>query len=113
MSVLSKQSEQEEELSKLKSSLEKIEQQLTKVSNNIERTQIADYVDLMNRPFKLLWRNLLAGVARGIGSVIGIAVFATLILYMLQMLGALNLPIVGDYIADIVRIVQKQLDVSD
>lgn len=104
---------QQDELNRLSQSLDKIEQQLIKVANDMERTQIADYVNLMNRPFKLMWRNLLVGIARGVGSIIGIAVFATLILYLLQMLGALNLPIVGDYIADIVRIVQKQLDVSE
>ena len=106
-------SEEHEDQSRLKGSLEKIEKQLIKVSNDMERTQIADYVNLMNRPLKLFWRNFLVGIARGVGSVVGIAVFATLILYVLQMLGALNLPIVGDYIADIVRIVQKQLDVTD
>lgn len=36
--------------------------------------------------------------------------FAATILYVLQFLGALNLPIIGDYIADIVRIVQIQLE---
>jgi len=111
VSLLSDQQNQEQK--RIQESLAKIEEQLIKVSNNMERTQIADYVDLMNRPFKLIWRNFLVGVSRGVGSIVGIAVFATLILYVLQMLGALNLPIVGDYIADLVRIVQKQLDVTD
>lgn len=104
--------QEHEELSRLKKSLDSIEQRLIKVTNDLERTQIADYVNLMNRPMKLLWRNLMAGVARGVGTAIGWVFLATFILYLLQLLGALNLPIIGDYIADIVRIVQNQLDIE-
>lgn len=102
----------QEELSQLKKSLDSIEQRLIKVTNDLERTQIADYIDLMNRPMKLIWRNLLAGVAKGVGTAIGWVFLATFVLYILQMLGKLNLPIIGDYIADIVRIVQSQLNVE-
>ncbi len=76
----------------------------------MERTQIADYVRLLNKPWTLIWKNLLAGTARGIGIAIGFTFFAATILYVLRILGALNLPIIGDYIADIVRIVQIQLE---
>jgi len=101
-----------EQITLLKKSLDSVEGRLIKIADDLEKTQIADYVNLMNRPIKLLWRNFLAGIARGVGSAVGLAFFATFILYILQMLGALNLPIIGDYIADIVRIVQRQLDVG-
>ena len=91
-------------------SIEVMENQLKKLSLEMERAKIADYVQLLNRPFSLIWRNILAGTARGIGIAIGFTFFAATILYMLQLLGALNLPIIGDYIADIVRIVQHQLE---
>ncbi|WP_157279948.1 DUF5665 domain-containing protein [Paenibacillus swuensis] len=83
---------------------------IDKIARNMERTQIADYVDLMNHPRKLIFRNLLAGTARGIGYGIGFTFFAAVSVVLLQKLGALNLPIIGDFIADIVRIVQAQLD---
>ncbi|WP_246627863.1 DUF5665 domain-containing protein [Paenibacillus oenotherae] len=83
---------------------------LEKVAIDLERSQMAEYVDLLNRPFSLIWRNLVAGTARGVGIAIGFTFFAATILYVLQLLGALNLPIIGDYIADIVRIVQHQLE---
>jgi hypothetical protein len=76
----------------------------------MERAKIAEYVDLLNRPFSLIWRNLLGGTARGIGIAIGFTIFAATILYVLQLLGALNLPIIGDYIAQIVKVVQHQLE---
>ncbi|WP_246183275.1 DUF5665 domain-containing protein [Paenibacillus methanolicus] len=89
-----------------------LDRRLMKVAEDMERSQMAEYVDLLNRPFSLIWRNLLAGTARGVGIAVGFTFFAATIVYVLQMLGALNLPIIGDYIADIVRIVQHQLDVK-
>lgn len=103
-------SEETKQLSALRRSLTMLERRLVKIAEELERSQIAEYVDLLNRPFSLIWRNLLAGTARGIGIAIGFTFFAATILYILQLLGALNLPIIGDYIADIVRIVQHQLE---
>ncbi|WP_235918087.1 DUF5665 domain-containing protein [Paenibacillus lutrae] len=90
--------------------LNQIHAKVTEISANIERTQIADYVSLMNKPRKLILGNLIAGVTRGVGLGLGITVFAGTILYALKALGALNLPIVGEYIADLVEYVQFQLE---
>jgi hypothetical protein len=51
-------------------------------------------------------------LTRGIGIALGFTFFAATIVWILQMLGKLNLPIIGDYIADIVRIVQRQLQIN-
>lgn len=98
------------DLTMLQKSLAALDKRLQHIASEMERTHIAEYVDLLNRPFSLIWRNLLSGVARGVGIAIGFTFFAATILYVLQILGALNLPIIGDYIADIVRIVQIQLE---
>lgn len=82
------------------------------IAHQLEKARIAEYAQLLTRPWKLIWTNLLAGLARGVGIAIGFTFFAATIIYFLQALGALNLPIIGDYIADIVRIVQRQLELS-
>jgi hypothetical protein len=94
----------------MRQTLEALSARLQKISDDMERAKIAEYVDLLNRPFSLIWRNLLGGTARGIGIAIGFTIFAATILYVLQLLGALNLPIIGDYIAQIVKVVQHQLE---
>ncbi|MEF3305557.1 DUF5665 domain-containing protein [Paenibacillus sp. GYB003] len=91
-------------------SLEKLNDRLTKIADQMEKTQIADYVMLLNKPRRIIFTNLYAGIARGVGIAIGFTVFTATILYVLRLLGALNLPIIGDYIADIVKIVQVQLE---
>ncbi|QYR24204.1 hypothetical protein KZ483_19700 [Paenibacillus sp. sptzw28] len=105
-------SEETKDLDAIRRSMEALDRRLKKVAEDMEQVQIADYVQLLNRPFSLIWRNILAGTARGVGIAIGFTFFAATIVYILQMLGKLNLPIVGDYIADIVRIVQHQLEGS-
>lgn len=83
-----------------------------KWAHQLEQSRIIEYTELLHHPWSLIWRNILAGTARGVGIAIGFTFFAATIIYILQILGALNLPIIGDYIADIVRIVQRQLELN-
>ncbi|WP_244310783.1 DUF5665 domain-containing protein [Paenibacillus ottowii] len=92
--------------------LNRVEKLVRTVSEQMERTRIADYALLLNKPWRLLWLNLISGISRGVGIALGFTFFAATIIYVLQVLGALNLPIIGDYIADIVRIVQRQLELT-
>lgn len=78
----------------------------------LEQANIAGYVELLRNRRRLLYTNLLSGIARGVGIGIGFLVFATALIYLLQALGALNLPIIGDFIAEIVKIVQAQLNMD-
>ncbi|WP_040948456.1 DUF5665 domain-containing protein [Gorillibacterium massiliense] len=90
--------------------LYEVSERVKKMAGNMERTQIADYIQLMHHPWRIFVLNLVGGTARGIGIAIGVTVFTSTILYILQGLGALNLPIIGDYIAQLVDIVQSKLD---
>ena len=82
---------------------------IEKLIEQLERSRIAEYAEILHNPWRLIWLNLLSGIARGVGIAIGFTFFAATIIYILRLLGALNLPIIGDYIADIVEIVQQQL----
>jgi capsular polysaccharide biosynthesis protein len=99
----------EDQQQPMKDMLGIMNEKVTKMAQSVERVQIADYVQLLNRPRRLIWINLLAGIFRGIGIALGFTVFATTIVYVLQFIGALDLPIVGGYIAEIVKHVQFQL----
>ena len=82
------------------------------LAQQMEKSRIAQYTELIQSPWRLIWLNILTGTARGLGIALGFTFFAATIIYVLQVLGALNLPIIGDYIADIVRIVQHQLELK-
>lgn len=75
----------------------------------LEATRIAEYVQLLDRPFRLVYLNFLAGMARGLGFAIGATILAAVVLYILQRTMVLNLPVIGGFVAEIVRIVQEEL----
>ncbi|NMB38989.1 MAG: hypothetical protein GX994_05375, partial [Firmicutes bacterium] len=50
-----------------------------------------------------------AGLVRGFGLAVGFTAVGALFLYILGKLASLNLPIVGEFIADIAQIVQEKL----
>ncbi|MGG4394098.1 DUF5665 domain-containing protein [Paenibacillus thiaminolyticus] len=80
------------------------------LAQKMEKSRLDEYTALLFNPRRLIWVNVMGGIARGVGIAIGVTLFTALIAYILQLLGALNLPIIGDFIADLVRIVQRQLD---
>lgn len=90
--------------------LRELNERIEQLALNMEKARFAEYVQLLERPRKLLWNHLVGGIARGVGIAIGFTVLTSTLLYVLQALGALDLPIVGDYIAQIVKHVQAQME---
>jgi hypothetical protein len=99
--------EKQEEQSKL---IKGLNEQMQALSFNMEKSQIADYILLLQRPKRLIFFNLLSGISRGIGIAIGVTIFTSSAVYILQLIGALNIPIIGDYIADVVKHVTYELE---
>lgn len=82
---------------------------IAKLASTLERLNMAEYVALLQNPWRLFWLNVLAGFGRGIGYLLGLALFGTVAVYLLQLLVARNLPIIGDFIADFVEQIQHNL----
>jgi hypothetical protein len=73
------------------------------------RSGIAEYVELYRHPGRMLWLNFLAGLARGFGIAVGFTAIGAVFLIFLARLAALNLPIIGEFVADVARVVQNEL----
>ncbi|KEO82043.1 DUF5665 domain-containing protein [Tumebacillus flagellatus] len=86
--------------------------QIQRLAIQMERANFSEYVQLIQRPKRLIFLNLISGISRGVGIAIGFTVIAALLLWILQKVAVLNLPIIGDFIADLVRIVNAQLRTS-
>ena len=80
-----------------------------KLSDYMERVNFGAYVQLLQRPRQLIWLNFIGGLSRGIGIGLGFTLLAALLVVVMQKMAVLNLPVIGAYIADVVRIVQAQL----
>jgi hypothetical protein len=88
----------------------KLQEQLHRLSGLLEREQISEYVQLLRHPWRMMMLNLVFGVVRGLGIALGFTIFTTIVVWFLNWLGALELPLIGDYIADLVQAVQDQLE---
>jgi len=89
--------------------LERLTDRLDTLALKLEKMKIEEYVSMLERPARLLYLNFLAGLARGLGFAVGFTILGAVVLYILQRTFVANLPLVGDFIAEIVLIVQQQL----
>ncbi|MDO5708230.1 MAG: DUF5665 domain-containing protein [Andreesenia angusta] len=80
---------------------------LDMIADKLERNQLQEYLHLINNRKKLLLVNFLSGLAKGFGTVIGFTILAGVVLYILKSM--ISLPIIGDFIANIIEIVQSNL----
>ena len=71
--------------------------------------EIAEYVEYINDTRKMLTTNFLAGIARGLGMAVGFTILGALLIYFLRQLVLLNLPLIGDFIANLVELVNDSL----
>ncbi|HOB21332.1 MAG: hypothetical protein GX766_00120 [Firmicutes bacterium] len=104
--------EKEEKVSSIDEQLSqfaKLVQRLENTICEIEKGYVAEYVEFMKRPKRVLYFNLVAGISRGFGIAIGATAIAALFIYVLGKLAALNIPWIGKFIADITWIVQNHL----
>lgn len=92
--------------------LETVVHKLDEISLAMEKLGIAEYVEMLHNPRRLFFTNFWSGISRGFGMAIGFTLLAAVVLYVLQQIVVLNTPLIGNFIADIVNIVQKQLDVK-
>ncbi len=89
--------------------LRKVMLQVEKLSQDMERFNLAEYINMLNNPRRYLFVNFIGGLARGFGIALGFTILGALALWIMQRLVVFNLPLIGDFIAELVAIVQEQL----
>lgn len=87
----------------------KINEKIDNINEKLDKTRMVELSYIVGSKKEIIKRNLLAGISRGVGIGIGITLISAVILYLLQKLIKLNIPVLGEYIADIVAIVKWNL----
>lgn len=88
--------------------IKKFFKNVEKLNNSLENARIAELIELLGNKRKIFFRNLLAGISKGLGFSIGFYLITAILIYILQYIVKLNIPIIGKYISDIVEIVQAK-----
>lgn len=87
-----------------------IKRKLDQISLSMEKSKITDYVYYLEHPRKMLIPNFIGGLARGFGIAIGVTLLTAVIIYFMQWLVKWNLPVIGEFISEIVNIVENNLN---
>ena len=91
----------------IKSKFEILMKNIDHLNEVLTRNQVIDLVEILGDRKKLLVRNFFSGIAKGVGLGIGVTVITAILVILLQKIVKLNIPIIGEYITDIVEIVEK------
>ncbi|MCX7921799.1 MAG: DUF5665 domain-containing protein [Clostridia bacterium] len=86
-----------------------INKKIDQISLNMEKMKLVDYVYYIEHPRKMLFANFIGGLARGFGIAVGFTVLGAIGIYILQMVVKWKLPLIGEFISDIVEIVQNNM----
>ena len=91
------------------SSEEALQATVERLTRVMEKMRIAEYVQYLEHPWRLLWSNFLIGVARGLGITIALAIILAILFFILQHIVMLNLPFISDLITKMIYTVQENL----
>ena len=80
---------------------------IDKLSRTLQEWNISDLTYILGSTKEIISRNRLAGIFRGVGIGIGVTIITAILIIVLKNIVTLNIPIIGEYISDIVEIVEK------
>ena len=76
----------------------------------LEQLQLAEYLRYAQDTRRLMRTQFLGGLFRGMGMAVGFTILGAVLVIILQALAQKNLPVIGDFLAQIVAIVQSRLE---
>ncbi len=70
--------------------------------------EYCEYARYLYSPRRMIMSNFVAGLARGVGMALGFSLLGAVIVYLLRDLASRNLPVIGDFIAQIIAVVEAR-----
>ncbi|MGI6092848.1 MAG: hypothetical protein GX348_01975 [Veillonellaceae bacterium] len=86
---------------------ERAAKRLEKLADRLEALQIASYIELLEKPRKLIITNFVAGIFRGLGFALGTTIVFAIIIEMLRRIILLNVPLLSNYLVDVIRMIEQ------
>ncbi len=80
-------------------------EQLERLARHLEALNIADYLESLERPRKLIVTNFIAGISRGLGFAIGTTIVFALVIEILRRIILLHLPFISASLIDFLQLV--------
>jgi hypothetical protein len=87
----------------------RLNRQVDRLLGSLERMQLEEYLNYVRNWKRLLWVNFVSGLARGLGMAIGFTVLGAAAVVLLQRIVVDNIPWIGDFLAEVIRMAQKKI----
>ena len=89
--------------------LEWLTRRLEKAAERMEMLHIDAYLRYIRNWRRRFLMDFLSGIVRGIGFSVGFSILGALLIYVLRNIALANLPLIGRFLAELVRIVETNL----
>lgn len=76
----------------------------------LERLRLPEYLAYLDDRKRFLRTQFVGGLVRGAGTAVGFTLLGAVIVLILQRLAQQNLPIIGNFLVEIVEFVQRRLE---
>ena len=93
------------------SRLPKILIKIEDLIQNWEEAKMTDTYLFFSNPKKAIWANMLIGISRGVGFVIGVSIIGVIVVTIIGSILShfVTIPVIGEFIAMLVKSVQEYL----
>ena len=87
----------------------KLSKNVEKLNRMLQEQNMQELIYVLGSKKEIAKRNFWAGVSRGVGIGIGVTIITAILVIILQKIVTLNIPVIGEYIAEIVEIVERNV----
>ena len=85
-----------------------LNKKLDEVAQVIKKSNLEEIANIMGNRKQIIIRNFLAGISRGVGIGLGVTIITALLVKLLQKIVTLNIPVIGEFVLDIIDIVRQE-----
>lgn len=82
---------------------------IQRLTDTLERMHLDEYLEYVSNRRRMIWNNLLYGAVRGLGFTLGFTVLGALVIVLLQRLVAENIPLIGDFLAEVIHAIEARM----
>ena len=82
---------------------------IRRLTDTLERMHFDEYLEYISNRRRMIASNLLYGLLRGLGFMLGFTVLGALVVVLLRNLMADNLPVIGDFLAEVIHAIERRM----
>lgn len=85
-----------------------LKEAIEKLNITLSKNRFIELSEILGNWRKLILRNFISGIVKGVGLGIGFSILTAILIILLQKIIMLNIPVISNYMADVIEIVETQ-----